>query len=84
MGGRRIITLGLLNFTEVRPVSSPTHPSSQDDVDTIATKAQTVNAQAEGFGELNLMETLCPFQLFHSDGVEWLGAELARACALVW
>ena len=83
-GGRRIVTLCLLNCTEVRSVASPTHPSSQDDVDTIATKAQTVNAQAEGFGELNLMETLCPFQLFHSNGVEWLGAELARACAPRW
>jgi hypothetical protein len=50
----------------------------QDDVGTIAAKAQTANAQAEGFGELGLMETLCPFQLFYSDGVERLGAESAR------
>jgi hypothetical protein len=54
------------------------HPSAQDDVGTIAAKAQTANAQAEGFGELSLMETLCPFQLFYSDSVEWLGAESAR------
>ena len=77
-GGRGIVTLDLLNCTEVRSVASPTHPSSQDDVGTIAAKAQTANAQAEGFGELNLMETLCPFQLFYSDGVERLGAESAR------
>jgi hypothetical protein len=77
-GGRGIVTLDLLNCTEVRSVASPTHPSAQDDVGTIAAKAQTANAQAEGFGELGLMETLCPFQLFYSDGVERLGAESAR------
>ena len=77
-GGRGIVTLDLLNCTEVRSVASPTHPSTQDDVGTLAAKAQTANAQAEGFGELGLMETLCPFQLFYSDGVERLGAESAR------
>ena len=77
-GGRGIVTLDLLNCTEVRSVASPTHPSAQDDVGTIAAKVQTANAQAEGFGELGLMETLCPFQLFYSDGVERLGAESAR------
>ena len=77
-GGRGIVTLDLLNCTEVRSVASPTHPSAQDDVGTLAAKAQTANAQAEGFGELGLMETLCPFQLFYSDGVERLGAESAR------
>ena len=77
-GGRGIVTLDLLNCTEVRSVASPTHPSAQDDVGTIAARAQTANAQAEGFGELGLMETLCPFQLFYSDGVERLGAESAR------
>ena len=46
--GRGIVTLDLLNCTEVRSVASPTHPSSQDDV---ATKVQTVNAQAEGSGD---------------------------------
>ncbi|KAH9993287.1 hypothetical protein BJV74DRAFT_884401 [Russula compacta] len=77
-GGRGIVTLDLLNCTEVRSVASPTHPSAQDDVGTIAAKAQTANAQAEGFGALGLIETLCPFQLFYSDGVERLGAESAR------
>ena len=33
---------------------------------------QITNAQVEGFGELGLMEMLCP-----SDGVERLGAESA-------
>jgi len=77
-GGRGVVTLDLLNCTEVRSVASPTHPSARDDVGTIAAKAQTANAQAEGFGELGLLETLCPFQLFYSDGVERLGAESAR------
>ncbi|KAH9053604.1 hypothetical protein EDB87DRAFT_1569203 [Lactarius vividus] len=77
-GGRGIVTLDLLNCTEVRSVASPTHPSAQDDVGTIAARTQTANAQAEGFGDLSLMETLCPFQLFYSDGVERLGAESAR------
>jgi hypothetical protein len=77
-GGRGIVTLDLLNCTEVRSVASPTHPSAQDDVGTIAARAQTANAHAEGFGELGLMETLCPFQLFYGDGVERLGAESAR------
>jgi hypothetical protein len=31
-----------------------------------------------GLGELGLLETLCPFQLFYGDSVERLGAELAR------
>ncbi len=77
-GGRGIVTLDLLNCTEVRSVASPTHPSAQDDVGTIAARAQTADAQAEGFGELGLLETLCPFQLFYGDGVERLGAESAR------
>jgi hypothetical protein len=77
-GGRGIVTLDLLNCTEVRSVASPTHPSAQDDVGTLAAKAQTANAEAEGFGELGLLETLCPFQLFYGDGVERLGAESAR------
>ena len=79
-GGRGIITLDLLNSTEVHSVASPTHPSVQYDVQvgTLAAKAQTANTQAEGFRELGLMETMCPFQLFDSDGVESLGAESAR------
>ncbi|KAF8264199.1 hypothetical protein EI94DRAFT_1703425 [Lactarius quietus] len=36
------------------------------------------NAQAEGFRELSWMETLCPFQLFYSGGMEQLGTESAR------
>jgi hypothetical protein len=77
-GGRGIVTLGLLDCTEVRSVASPTHPSAQVDVGTIAAKAQTANTQAKGSGELGLMETLCPFQLFYSDGVERLGVESAK------
>ena len=70
-GGRGVVTLDLLNCIEVRLVASPT--SAQDDVGTIAAKAQTANALAEGFRELGLLETLCPFQLFYGDGVERLG-----------
>ena len=36
--------------------------------------------QAEGFRELNLMEALCPFQLFYSNSVEQLGAESSGVC----
>ena len=63
---------------EVRSVAPPTHPSEQDDVGTIAARTQTANAQAEGLGELGLVETLWPLQLFYGDGVERLGAESAR------
>ncbi|KAH9972889.1 hypothetical protein BGW80DRAFT_1560888 [Lactifluus volemus] len=75
-GGRGIVTLDLLTCTEVRSVALPTHSSAQDDVGTIAARVKTASAQ--GFGELGLMETLCPFQLFYSDGVERLGGESGR------
>jgi hypothetical protein len=67
----------VLNCTEVRSVALPTHPSAQDDVGMIAARVQTADAQAEGFGELGLLETLCPSQLFYGDGVERLGADSA-------
>jgi hypothetical protein len=70
--------LDLLNCTEVCSVASPTHPSAQDHIGTIAMKVQTPNAQVEDFRELSLVEALCPSQLYYSDGVEQLGAELAR------
>jgi hypothetical protein len=40
-GGRGVVTLDLLNCTEVRSVPSPTHPSAADDVGTIAARAQS-------------------------------------------
>jgi hypothetical protein len=40
-GGRGVVTLDLLNCTEVRSVPSPTHPSAADDVGTIAAREQT-------------------------------------------
>ena len=43
---------------EVWSVASQTHPSTQDDIHTIAAKTQTT-AQAEGFGELGLMGRCC-------------------------
>lgn len=82
-GGRGIITLDLLNCTEVRSVPSPMHPTARDDVGTIAAREQSAMAQSGGggegqLGEMGLMETLCPFQLLYGDGVERLGAESAR------
>ena len=81
-GGRGIVALDLLNCTSVQSVPSPTHPSARDDVGTIAARIQSEEAAASAtggdFGEMTLMETLCPFQLLYSDGVERLGAESAR------
>ncbi|TBU45494.1 hypothetical protein BD309DRAFT_1017792 [Dichomitus squalens] len=85
-GGRGIVTLDLLNCIEVRSVPSPMHPTAQDDVGTIAARIQSEQAAAGGsgaagevvLGEMGLMETLCPFQLLYSDGIERLGAESAR------
>ena len=75
-GGRGIVTLDLLNCIEVRSVPSPQHPTAQDDVGTIAARMQSeTGALGE---EVGLMETLCPFQLMYSDGIERLGAESAR------
>ena len=74
-GGRGIVTLDLLNCTEVRSVPSPTHPSAREDVGTIAAREQRLHAEGER-GEL--MEILCPFQLLYDDGVERLAAESAR------
>lgn len=71
-GGRGIVTLDLLNCTEVRSVPSPTHPSAREDVGTIAAMAQS------GSGDVSLTEVLCPFQLLYGDGVERLAAESAR------
>ncbi|KAF8579979.1 hypothetical protein K439DRAFT_341186 [Ramaria rubella] len=73
-GGRGVITLDLLNCNEVRSVPSPSHPSANDDIGTIAAREQAGASGAEG----NLVETLCPFQLLYPDGVERLGAESAR------
>ncbi|KIK92900.1 hypothetical protein PAXRUDRAFT_549188 [Paxillus rubicundulus Ve08.2h10] len=72
-GGRGVVTLDLLNCTEVRSVPSPTHPSAKEDVGTIAALAQI----AEG-NSAPLMDVLCPFQLLYGDGVERLAAESAR------
>ncbi|KAI0037086.1 hypothetical protein K488DRAFT_81579 [Vararia minispora EC-137] len=80
-GGRGIVTLDLLNCTEVRSVPSPLHPSARDDVGTAAARRQSEAAALGSGGELGdtgLMEMLCPFQLLYSDGVERLGAESAR------
>ncbi|KAF8128709.1 hypothetical protein EV363DRAFT_412554 [Boletus edulis] len=72
-GGRGVVTLDLLNCTEVRSVPSPSHPSAKEDVGTIAARAQIAEGNCPP-----LMELLCPFQLLYSDGVERLAAESAR------
>ncbi|EPQ51904.1 hypothetical protein GLOTRDRAFT_140838 [Gloeophyllum trabeum ATCC 11539] len=80
-GGRGVVTLDLLNCTEVRSVPTPLHPSAKDDVGTIAARMQSEEASSQEsgqLGEMGLVETLCPFQLLYSDGIERLGAESAR------
>ena len=72
-GGRGVVTLDLLNCTEVRSVPSPSHPSAREDVGTIAARAQIAGGDCPP-----LMELLCPFQLLYSDGVERMAAESAR------
>ena len=72
-GGRGVVTLDLLNCTEVRSVPSPNHPSAKEDVGTVAARAQIAEGSCPP-----LMELLCPFQLLYSDGVERLAAESAR------
>ena len=72
-GGRGVVTLDLLNCTEVRSVPSPSHPSAREDVGTIAARAQIAEGNCPP-----LLELLCPFQLLYSDGVERMAAESAR------
>ncbi len=86
-GGRGIVTLDLLNCTEVRTALSPTHPESRDDVGAVAALQQTANASRGGYGtqpvEDALAETLSPFHLMYSDGIERLGTESPRE-RLAW
>ena len=75
-GGRGIVTLDLLNCTEVRSAPSPTHREASDDVGTIAARDQSREAVQEGDAEL--VQILSPFHLLYADGVERLGAESPR------
>ncbi|OBZ68826.1 hypothetical protein A0H81_10987 [Grifola frondosa] len=56
-------------------------PTAQDDVGTIAAREQSTSATSESdqLWEMGLVETLCPFQLLYSGGIERLGAKSARA-----
>lgn len=86
-GGRGVITLDLLNCTEVRTALSPTHPEARDDVGAIAAKQQAKNA-AQGAantqpGEDGLADMLSPFHLMYTDGIERLGTESPRE-RLAW
>ena len=74
-GGRGVVTLDLLNCTEVRSVPSPSHPSAREDVGSAAALQQSNLFDTEAAG---LVDFLCPFQLLYTDGVERLGAESAR------
>ncbi|TCD63586.1 hypothetical protein EIP91_005194 [Steccherinum ochraceum] len=75
-GGRGIVTLDLLNCTEVRSAPSPTHREASDDVGTIA--AQDQSREAVDQAEAELAQILSPFHLLYTDGVERLGAESPR------
>lgn len=56
-GDKAIVALDLLNSTKVPLLLSF---GGRDDVSTSFAKAQTANAQAEGFGEPGQMEKSCP------------------------
>lgn len=80
-GGRGVVTLDLLNCTEVQSLKSPTHPEAQDDPGTIAAREQSAEASMWGDSQLPevvLVDTLCPFQLSYSDGIERLATESPR------
>lgn len=82
-GGRGVVTLDLLNSTEVHSVPSPMHSSVREDVGTISAKVQVTEGHSS-----NLLELLCPFQLLYSDGIEQLAAESThkRVCwvSVIW
>lgn len=75
-GGRGIVTLDLLNCTEVKSAPSPMHREATDDVGTMAAKDQSREAVDEA--EAELVQILSPFHLLYTDGVERLGAESPR------
>ncbi|PCH37434.1 hypothetical protein WOLCODRAFT_158154 [Wolfiporia cocos MD-104 SS10] len=64
---------------------------AQADIGTIAARQQSQHASTAGdaqLGELELVQTLCPFQLLYSDGIERLGAdspqERVRWVSAIW
>ncbi|CAL1709933.1 unnamed protein product [Somion occarium] len=80
-GGRGVVTLDLLNCTEVGSTRSPSDPRTVDDVGTQAAKEQN-------YADVDLMTLLLPFHLLYSDGVERLAAESpgerARWVEAIW
>jgi hypothetical protein len=70
-GGRGVVSLDLLNCSIVVSVPSPTHPSAQDDVGTIAAGLQS----AERGGQ-PLVDMLVHFHLLYGGGVKRLAAEI--------
>ncbi|KAG1776463.1 hypothetical protein EV702DRAFT_335147 [Suillus placidus] len=71
-GGRGVVSLDLINCTEVRSTPGFTHPGARGDVGGVSAAAQMTE---DG---VSLLEVLCPFQLLYGDGVERLAAESAR------
>ncbi|KAG2366333.1 hypothetical protein BDR07DRAFT_1480198 [Suillus spraguei] len=71
-GGRGVVSLDLINCTEVRSTPGFTHPGARGDVGGVSAAAQMTE---DG---VSLVEVLCPFQLLYGDGVERLAAESAR------
>ncbi|KAG0704129.1 hypothetical protein DFH29DRAFT_913089 [Suillus ampliporus] len=71
-GGRGVVSLDLINCTEVRSTPGFTHPGARGDVGGVSAAAQVTE---DG---VSLVEVLCPFQLLYGDGVERLAAESAR------
>ncbi|KAG1752141.1 hypothetical protein EDB19DRAFT_1094010 [Suillus lakei] len=71
-GGRGVVSLDLINCTEVRSTPGFTHPGARGDVGGVSAAAQMTE---DG---VCLVEFLCPFQLLYGDGVERLAAESAR------
>ena len=68
-GGCGVVSPDLPNRTSVVSVPSPTHPSAQHDVGTIA--ARLLRAERGGQPLVDML----PFHLLYGDGVERLAAE---------
>ncbi|KDR80127.1 hypothetical protein GALMADRAFT_153814 [Galerina marginata CBS 339.88] len=72
-GGRGVVTLDLLNCTDIKSTPSPASPHARDDVGTIAARQQS----GELGGQPGLTDVLAPFHLLYADRVERLAANSA-------
>ena len=66
-GRRDIVSLDLLSYTSMVSVPSPTHPSAQDDVGTIAAGLQCAERGGQPLVDM--------FDMLYGDGVERLAAQ---------